>query len=108
VILFGVLSDLESPENWLNKFELIFKERLGTEVGGDNDLLVLKIEIASLGLSSTGVLVCPNLEVVSDGRCIQVFDKDNLLTKVTVEPLVLLFDVGIWVSCSSIVRLARV
>ncbi len=108
MILFGVLSDLESPEYWLNKLELIFKERLGTEVGGNDDLLMLKIEVSSFGLSSAGVLVSPNLEVVADGRCIQVFDKDNLLTKVTVEPLVLLFDVGVWVSSSSIVRLAGV
>lgn len=67
---------------------------------------MLKIEIASLGLSSTGVLVSPDLEIVSDGRCIQVLDKDNFLTKIAVEPFVLLFDVGIWVSCSSIVRFA--
>lgn len=59
---------------------------------------MLKIEISSFGLSSTGILICPNLKVVPEGRCIQVFDKDNLLTKVTVEPFVLLFDVGVWVS----------
>ncbi len=31
-ILFGVLSDLESPEYWLNKGSLFFKEHLGREV----------------------------------------------------------------------------
>jgi len=67
---------------------------------------VLKIKVASFGLSSTGELVSPDLEIVSKGRCIQVLDKDNLLTKVTIEPFVLLFDVGVWVSCSSMVRFA--
>jgi len=67
---------------------------------------MLQVEIASLGLTSTGELVCPYFEIVSEGRCIQVLDKDNLLTKVTVEPFVLLFDVGVWVSCSSMVRFA--
>ncbi len=65
---------------------------------------MLEVEISSLSLSCAGIFVCPDLEIVSDGRCIQVFDKDNLLTKVTIEPLVLLFDVGIWVSCVCIVR----
>jgi len=104
VILKAILGDLESPENWLNKGRLIFKEFLGREVGGDNEFLMLQVEITSFGLSCAGIFVCPNLEVVSEGRCIHVFDKDNLLTKVTVEPLVLLFDVGIWVSCVCIVR----
>lgn len=64
---------------------------------------MLQIEISSLGLSCAGVLISPDLKVVPDGRCIQVFDKDNLLTKVTIEPFVLLFDVGIWVSSVCIV-----
>ncbi len=67
---------------------------------------MLEIEVSSFGLSSTGVLVSPYLKVVTEGWCIQVFDEDNLLTKVTIEPLVLLFDVGIWVSCSSKVGFA--
>jgi len=106
VILKAILCDLESPENWLNKGRLIFEQFLGRKVGGDYDLLVLKIEVASLCLSCAGILVCPDLEIVSEGRCIHVFDKDNLLTKVTVEPLVLLFDIGIWVSSVCIVTLS--
>ncbi len=72
MILFGVLSDLESPEYWLNKFELIFKERRGREVGGDDDLLMLEIKLTSFSLAGTCVLVCPYLKVVTEGRCIQV------------------------------------
>lgn len=64
---------------------------------------MLQIEITSLGLSSTGVLISPDLKIVPDGRCIQVFDNYNFLTKVTIEPLVLLFNVGVWVSSVCIV-----
>lgn len=64
---------------------------------------MLQIEISSLSLSCAGILICPDLKVVPDGRCIQVFDNYNFLTKVTIEPLVLLFDVGIWVSSVCIV-----
>lgn len=67
---------------------------------------MLQIEISSLGLSCAGVLISPDLKIVPDGRCIQVFDNYNLLTKVTIEPLVLLFDVGIWVSSVCIVGFA--
>lgn len=69
---------------------------------------MLEIELTSFSLAGTRVLVCPDLKVMTEGWCIQVFENDNLLTKVTIEPLVLLFDVGIWVSSSCIVRLAGV
>jgi len=87
---------------------LIFKESFRRKVGGDNEFLMLQIEISSFCLSRAGILIGPNFEIVTDGWCIQVFDDDNFLTKVTIEPLVLLFDEGIWVSCSSIVRLTGV
>ena len=67
---------------------------------------MLEIEISSFCLSCASVLICPDLKIVPDCRCIQVFDKDNFLTKVTIEPLVLLFDVGIWVSSVCIVGFA--
>ncbi len=67
---------------------------------------MLQVEVAAFSLSCAGVFVGPDLKVMAEGRCIQVFDEDNLLTKVAVEPLVLLFDVGIWVSCSSKVGFA--
>ncbi len=64
---------------------------------------MLEIEISSFGFSCASVLIRPDLKIVPDRRCIQVFDKDNFLTKVSVKPLVLLFDVGIWVSSVCIV-----
>ncbi len=80
MILFGVLGDLESPENWLNKGHLIFEEHLGREVGSDDDLLMLEIYHTSFCLAGTSVLVCPDLKVMAEDRCIQVFENDNFLT----------------------------
>jgi len=80
VILKAILCDLESPEYWLNKGRLIFEEHLGGEVGGDHKSLMLEIEISSLSLSCAGVFICPDLKIVPDYRCIQVFDNYNFLT----------------------------
>jgi len=67
---------------------------------------MLQVEVASLSLSCAGESVGPNLEEVPEDRCIQVLEHYNFLTNVTVEPLVLFFDVVVWVSSVSKVGLS--
>ncbi len=62
--------------------------------------------MSSFSLSSTGEPVGPDFKKVPEDRCIQVLEHYNLLTCVTVEPLVLFFDVVVWVSSVCKVGLA--
>lgn len=64
---------------------------------------MLQVELTSFGLSSSWISISPDFKEVSEHRCIQIFEHDNLLTEVTVEPFVLLFDVMVWVSSVCIV-----
>ena len=59
---------------------------------------MLEIEMSSFGLTSTREPVGPYLKEVPEDRCIQVLEHYNLLTCVTVEPLILFLDVVVWVS----------
>lgn len=44
---------------------------------------------SSFDFTTTGILVCPDLEVVMEGRSIKIVDDDIALTNVSIPPLVL-------------------
>ena len=62
--------------------------------------------MSSFCLSSAGEPIGPDLKEMSKYGCVQILENDNLLTCVTVEPLVLFFDVVFWVSSVCKVGLA--
>ena len=92
-ILYGLDDCLGSVDLHIgHSFFIRGEEVLDLVIGGDYENSVKQWDCSSLDLSTASILVSPDLEVMAEligvaGILVEVFDDDDLLSLVSVEPL---------------------
>jgi len=90
VVLEWIVCDNESSHDGLK--HRTREEFLRMNVRGDNKSSVKKWDGAPLSLTGASKLVCPYLEIVAEGVCVEVIKNYDTLSSVSVPPLALTFE----------------
>jgi len=99
--------DLKASFDSLAHYVVLFgKQIVYAVVASHDEFLMLQLDGVALGFPSTGVLICPYLEEMSEAVRVQVVDNHCLLTMIAIPPLVLRFAVVVWVLLPDSIRFA--
>ena len=90
VVLEWIVRDNESSHDGLK--HRTREEFLRMNVRGDNESSVKKWDGAPLSLTGASKLICPYLEIVAEGVCVEVIKNYDTLSGVSVPPFALTFE----------------